>query len=64
MSESDKILQNLINNYYKQKPLPKTAVVFKMAMNRAIDYCKKNNIEISELDKFLKMREKQIKEIK
>lgn len=59
MRTIDKVLSELVNSFYRQKPLPKTAVVFKMKMIAAIEYCKEFNLPIPDYDAHIEARESQ-----
>ncbi len=57
-SRADLVLKNLVEAFYRQKPLPPTAVVFKMNIIEAIKYLKNKGYELPHYDmvrtKFLK----------
>ena len=62
LSDEQIIIRNLVENFYKQKPLPNTAACFKMKMIAAIDYCKEKKIVLPVYDQFRKDWEKRLSE--
>jgi len=54
MTPEQKIIQEFVNSFYRQKPRPGTAIVFKMKLRAAVDYCKANNLEIPAYDQAVK----------
>lgn len=50
MTEEQTIIKEFVESYYRQKPLPGSAFVFRTKLRNAIDYCKANNLEIPAYD--------------
>jgi hypothetical protein len=55
---TDKVLSELVESWFRQKPIPKTAVVFKMKLKSAINYCKESGLEIPAYDAHIASRTK------
>lgn len=64
MEKADRLLAQLIETFYEQRPnIPRVSVRVKMAMIEAIKYCEENNIPLpshtARLEEFRLQREKE-----
>lgn len=46
------VLKKLVEAHYRQKPLPKTSIVFKMAMIESLEYLKEHKVDLPYYDAF------------